>query len=53
MAWKNIKQRSLGDALLIDHVALQELDGVYGLIDSSRLEQLLINIHSSTRSKKA
>jgi hypothetical protein len=33
MAWKNLKQRSLGDALLIDHEALQELDGVHGLID--------------------
>jgi len=32
---------------------LQELDGVHGLIDWSRLEQLLINIHSSTRGEKA
>ena len=32
MAWKNLKQRSLGDALLIDHEALQELDGVHGFI---------------------
>jgi IS5 family transposase len=53
MAWKNLKQRSLGDALLIDHEALQELDGVHGLIDWSRLEQLLIDIHSSTRGEKA
>ena len=53
MAWKNLKQRSLGDALLIDHEALQELDGVHELIDWSRLEQLLINIHSSTRGEKA
>ena len=52
MAWKNLKQRSLCDALLIDHEALQELDGVHGLIDWSRLEQLLINIHSSTRGEK-
>ena len=34
MAWKNLKQRSLGDALLIDHEALQELDGVHGLLIS-------------------
>ena len=53
MAWKNLKQRSLGDALLIDHEALQELDGVHGLINWSRLEQLLIDIHSSTRGEKA
>jgi hypothetical protein len=25
MAWKSLKRRSLGDALLIDHVAWQEL----------------------------
>jgi len=37
MAGENLKQRSLGDALLIDHDALQELDGVHGLIDCSRL----------------
>jgi transposase, IS5 family len=53
MVWKNLKQRSLGDALLIDHEALQELDGVHGLINWSRLEQLVINIHSSTRGEKA
>jgi len=32
---------------------LQELDGVHELIDWSRLEQLLINIHFSTRGEKA
>jgi transposase, IS5 family len=53
MAWKNLKQSSLGDALLIDYEVLQELNGVHGLIDWSRLEQLLINIHSSTRGEKA
>ena len=49
MAWKNLKQRIIGDALLIDHESLQKMDGVHGLIDWSRLEQLLIKIHSSTR----
>jgi hypothetical protein len=43
MAWKNLKQRSLGDALLIDHEVLQELDGVHGLIDWSRA---ITNPHS-------
>jgi len=38
MVCKNLKLRGLGDALLIDHEALQELDGVHELIDWSRLE---------------
>jgi len=53
MAWKNLKQRSLGDAMLIDHEALKELDDVHELIDWSRLEQLLSDIHSSTKGEKA
>ena len=28
MAWKNLKQRSLADSMLIDHDALKELDDV-------------------------
>ena len=38
MAWKNLTQRSLADAMLINHEALNELDGVSELIDWSRLE---------------
>jgi len=53
MAWKNIKQRSLADAMLIDHHALRELDDVHNLIDWSRLERLLMDIYSSTRGEKA
>jgi hypothetical protein len=33
MAWKNLKQRSLADSMLIDHDALKELDSVSELID--------------------
>jgi len=33
MAWKNLKQRSLADDLMIDHLALEELDDVNNLID--------------------
>jgi len=33
MAWKNLKQRSLAEAMLIDHDALKELDAVHELID--------------------
>ena len=28
MAWKNLKQRSLADSMLIDHDALKELGSV-------------------------
>ena len=31
MAWKNLKQRSLADSMLIDHDALKELDSVRSL----------------------
>jgi hypothetical protein len=33
MSWKNLKQTSLADALLVDHAALTELDGVHDLIN--------------------
>jgi len=33
MAWKNLTQRSLADAMLIDHASLKELDAVHELID--------------------
>jgi hypothetical protein len=41
MAWKNLKQRSLADSMLIDHEALRELDDVHALINWLPLEQLL------------
>ncbi len=53
MAWKNLTQRSLADAMLIDHDALKELDGVHELIDWSRLEQQLSGIHSKKQGEKA
>ncbi len=53
MAWKNLKQRSLAELMLIHHDALKEQDEVHELIDWSRLEQLLSDIHSSTRGEKA
>ena len=33
MSWKNLKQTSLADALLVEHAAITELDGVLKLID--------------------
>lgn len=53
MAWKNLKQRSLADAMLLTHDALTELDDVHALIDWSRLEVLLSDIYSSSRGEKA
>lgn len=53
MAWKNIKQRSLAQSMLVEHDALKELDDVHELIDWSRLERLLSDIHSKPRGEKA
>lgn len=53
MAWKNLTQRSLADALVIDHEALHELDGVSELIDWSRIEALLSDIHAKRRGVRA
>ena len=53
MAWKNLTQRSLADAMLIEHDAVKELDAVHELIDWTRLEQRLSQIHSKARGEKA
>jgi IS5 family transposase len=53
MAWKNLKQRSLADSMMIDHDALRELDEVNEFIDWHRIERLLQGIHSSPRGEKA
>ncbi|MDP0589835.1 MAG: hypothetical protein QS748_11845 [Candidatus Endonucleobacter bathymodioli] len=52
MVWKNLKQRSLADSMLIDHDAVKELDSVHELIDWARLEHYLKDIHSSARGEK-
>ena len=33
MAWKNLKQRSLADAMIVTHEAVKELDELNELID--------------------
>ena len=53
MAWKNTKQRSLAEAMLVTHDAIKELDGINELIDWSRIEQHLSHIHTSPRGEKA
>ena len=53
MAWKNLQQTTLVDAMLIEHEALKELDDVHELINWSRIESLLAEFHSSRRGEKA
>lgn len=53
MAWKNLTQKSLADAMLIHHEAVEELDPVHSLIDWSRIENLLSDIHAKPRGEKA
>jgi hypothetical protein len=52
MSWKNIKQTRLADALLTQHSALQELDDVQTLIDWSRIEALLVDVHANKKASK-
>ncbi|MDP0588080.1 MAG: IS5 family transposase [Candidatus Endonucleobacter bathymodioli] len=52
MAWKNLKQRSLADSMLIDHDAVKEPNFAHKLIDWDRLEHHLKDIHSSSRDEK-
>tara|TARA_R110001599_G_scaffold8670_1_gene42518 strand:+ start:5388 stop:5630 length:243 start_codon:yes stop_codon:yes gene_type:complete len=53
MAWKNSKQRSLADDLMVDHAALEELDGVNKLIEWSCIESMLSHVHSKRHGVKA
>ena len=53
MAWKNLKQRSLADSMIIPHDAVKELDGLNELISWSRIEKHLFDIHSSATGEKA
>ena len=53
MSWKNLKQKSLADALLVQHAALTELDDVDQLIDWQPIETLLAGIHNKKRGEQA
>jgi len=53
MAWKNLKQRSLADSMVVPHEAVKELDELNKLINWSRVEQHLSDIHTKTRGGKA
>jgi IS5 family transposase len=53
MAWKNLEQTTLADAMQVEHAALKELDDVYELIDWTRVVKILSDIHTSKRGEKS
>lgn len=53
MAWKNIKQRSLAESMVVIHDAVKELDELNELINWSRVEGHLSHIHTKPRGEKA
>ena len=53
MAWKNLKQQTFADSMLIEHSAIKELDDVNALIEWSEIERILSHIHTKDRGEKA
>jgi IS5 family transposase len=53
MAWKNLAQTDLSDALIQHHEALEELDEINQLIDWTLIEAKLSDIHSKKRGEQA
>ena len=53
MAWKNLKQQSLADALIIEHAAIKAPDSLNEMINWPRLEKLLKGIHAKDKGEKA
>ena len=53
MAWKILKENHPISSKLLEHEALKELDGVQELVDWSRFERLLKDIHSSRKGERA
>ena len=52
MAWKNLKQRSLADSMMIEYEALKELDSVNELIEWTRLERVLKRIYARAKGRE-
>ncbi len=52
-AGKTLNNASLADALMTEHEALTKWDGVYELVDWSRIDTLLSGIHSKARGEPA
>ena len=53
MAWKNLAQTDLSDALIQHHEALEELDDINQLIDWKLIEAKLSAIHSKKKGEQA
>lgn len=53
MAWKNLRQQDLSDALLSHHEALEELDDVHEIINWSQIEQQLSHLNTSELGAKS
>jgi hypothetical protein len=53
MSRKNLKKTSLADALLIDHAALTELNGVHDQIYRQTISTQLANIHTKKHGEQA
>ena len=52
MAWKNLTQTSLADALIHEHAAITELDELNQFIDWTEFEVMLQNIHNNPACEK-
>lgn len=53
MAWKNLRQQDLSDALISHHEALEELDAVHKIINWSQIEQQLSSLYTSESGAKS
>ena len=53
MAWKNLKQCSLANAMMETHEAVKELDELNELIDWAEVESYLAEIHAKPQGEKA
>jgi hypothetical protein len=53
IVWKNLKQWSLADSMMIEYKALKELCSVNKLIDWTRLERVLQGIHARAKGEKS
>jgi len=53
MLWKNLKQQNLADTLIVEHAAITEWDAIHNLIDWSRFEGKLADIHNNLRGEQA
>lgn len=49
MSWQQTAQRSLADALLVDHKSLSELDAVHEIINWNQVEKTLSHLYASKR----